>query len=293
MDFLSISTAGISTFFIVILYLMAPVNSLITALPFITRIRIALKRIEDFTTEVGNYPSENATEVSAPVEFESVSFSDVVYQYKENSGSGFTLGPVDLKINKGEVLFITGENGSGKSTFLMLLSGLLRPSSGQVLYNGKPIGDDKYADYRNGISAVFVDNFLFSENYNGFDLSDSNRQWHEGLILLQLQQSIIGRGQKPQRLSKGQQKRLALIYALMENKDVLVLDEWAAEQDPVFRAVFYREILPKLKKQGKTIIAITHDDKYFSAADRVIKFNKGHIVSEEEMPLTNLIWDSN
>jgi putative ATP-binding cassette transporter len=77
------------------------------------------------------------------------------------------------------------------------------------------------------------------------------------------------------RFSQGQRKRLALLMAAVEQRDCLLLDEWAADQDPQFRQFFYHELLPALQSQGKTIIAITHDDHYFDRADRLLKMDAG------------------
>jgi len=81
-------------------------------------------------------------------------------------------------------------------------------------------------------------------------------------------------------LSAGQRKRLALVQAYLENRPVMVFDEWAAEQDPTFRRVFYTEILPDLKRQGKTLIVISHDDRYFHLADRRITLRGGRVADE-------------
>ncbi len=82
-------------------------------------------------------------------------------------------------------------------------------------------------------------------------------------------------------LSTGQRKRLALLNAWLEERPVLVFDEWAADQDPVFRRVFYTELLPELKALGKTIIVISHDDRYFAIADQLIRMQAGRVVSEK------------
>src|SRR5690606_27967207 len=79
------------------------------------------------------------------------------------------------------------------------------------------------------------------------------------------------------RLSQGQRKRLALLVAYLEDRPFYVFDEWAADQDPVFKKIFYTEILPSLKAKGKTVIAITHDDGYFHVADRCFKFEDGKL----------------
>jgi putative ATP-binding cassette transporter len=85
------------------------------------------------------------------------------------------------------------------------------------------------------------------------------------------------------KLSMGQRKRLALIYALMEKRDVMVLDEWAAEQDPHFRAYFYEQIIPVLKQMNKTVIAVTHDDKYYGQADRILHFDFGKVAKDVKL----------
>lgn len=78
-------------------------------------------------------------------------------------------------------------------------------------------------------------------------------------------------------MSTGQKKRLAYIASVLEDKQIYVFDEWAADQDPEFRKYFYEVLLQDLKQKGKTIIAVSHDDRYFSAADKVIKLEYGSI----------------
>jgi putative ATP-binding cassette transporter len=79
------------------------------------------------------------------------------------------------------------------------------------------------------------------------------------------------------KLSTGQRKRLALFAALAEKRPILILDEWAADQDPGFRLFFYNEILPYIKNENITIIAITHDETYFNLADRRLHLESGTI----------------
>ena len=80
------------------------------------------------------------------------------------------------------------------------------------------------------------------------------------------------------KLSRGQRKRLALLTAYLEDRPIYVFDEWAADQDPVFRRIFYLRLLPELKARGKTVVAITHDDRYFGDADRIVKLEEGKVV---------------
>jgi len=218
------------------------------------------------------------------VPFESIRFEAVSFLYASREfGQPFLLEPIDLLIRRGEIVFITGGNGSGKSTFGYLLTGLYRPGAGSIYLNGSEVTEDNHSSYRDLIAAIFSDNYLFSENYDEFDLANSNLQLLEFIELLQMTHILKpDKGKTPldKNLSRGQQKRLALIYALLENKQIIFMDEWAAEQDPRFRAYFYGTVLQKLKEMGKTVILITHDDDYYTYASRVIKFNYGRIVAD-------------
>jgi ABC-type siderophore export system fused ATPase/permease subunit len=266
---------------------MGPVSSIILFIPTITRLKIATERMEQLESEIN-------IKITKPVELEgcdvkmdfyNIRFEDLCYEYNLNEGQNiFALGPVNLTINKGEIIFITGGNGSGKSTFVKLLTGLYQPTSGKIYFNNEELSA-RPGLYSNQFAAIFTDSYLFLDNYNGFDLREDNPLLEEYTQQMQLK-SILekdSQGRIRTYLSKGQQKRLSMIYALLEQKDLLVLDEWAAEQDPLFRKYFYTEFLPLLRDMGKTIIAITHDDAYFSCADRIIKFNYGRIVSEKHL----------
>jgi putative pyoverdin transport system ATP-binding/permease protein len=81
-------------------------------------------------------------------------------------------------------------------------------------------------------------------------------------------------------LSQGQRKRLALLTAYLEDRPFYLFDEWASDQDPMFKETFYTHILPSLKVRGKTVFVITHDDKYFHLADRLLKLDYGRIVQD-------------
>jgi cyclic peptide transporter len=276
------STAGLAgSITIVILYLMGPVNALITAIPFFSRIRVSLDRIEKFSARIGNLRDripEDAAIAQAHC-FSNISFNNVRYAYKSGEGQGFALGPVSLQVNRGELIFITGDNGSGKSTFLMLLSGLLSPTEGRISMDGETIGAGNAILLRNQISAVYVDGYLFKKNYDQVKHEEDDANFQRYLQLVRLEKfGLRNTSDRSTQLSKGQQKRLALVQALMEEKDILVLDEWAAEQDPSFRKYFYTVLLPQMQSMGKTIIAVTHDDRYFPLANRVFHFQQGKLV---------------
>lgn len=283
-------TAGqVAAFVITILYLMRPVAILVGVLPFYNNAKIAIGRIQSFSSDLSQpHQVSRSTAVANPelVPFDVVRFVNVAYEYTdESSQRTFSVGPLNLSIRQGDITFVTGGNGSGKSTFVNLLIGLVKPDRGAILLDGDQL---HVAGAANLVSVVFTNPYLFSENYDGFTLSPDNERLQTYIRWLHMEDVVSMLKDKEllsNRLSKGQQKRLALIYALMEERPILVLDEWAAEQDPEFRAYFYQELLPILKQAGKTIIAVSHDDTYFHCADRLLKFDFGHVVADHSLDL--------
>ncbi|QJB31659.1 cyclic peptide export ABC transporter [Chitinophaga oryzae] len=276
-----LSTADIIAYVVMILFISGPVNNLINLQQIFTRFRVANGRIKKFMSdfEMLEDVPEQAPEISAG--FNDLVFKNIHFNYDNDAGETmFSLGPVDLQVNNNETIFIIGGNGSGKSTFINLLTGLYKPSAGQIVLNGE---DGPYCreKLQSLIAAVFTDNHLFSQNYETFSL-DGNPEYGRLLQLMQLDK-VVGEDSEAaarRKFSKGQSKRMSLIFALLEQKPVIVLDEWAADQDPHFRKYFYEILLPQLKQQGKTVIAVTHDDAYFHLADRIVKFDKGIIVKD-------------
>lgn len=285
--YFNISTEKTTAFLVTILYLIGPVAVLITLIPTYTMVKISVERlnlIEQMLDPIQDRIVPSKLENAAP--FEEIRLENVTYFYNdEERNQKFYLQPVNLTIKKGEIIFITGGNGSGKSTFGNLLTGLYKPYEGAIYFNDQKIDSGQLMYYSDKIAAVFTTNYIFSENYDEFELKENTGELKAHIDMMKMQEVLHldeERDVFDKNLSKGQQKRLALIYALLEEKEIIILDEWAAEQDPGFRKYFYEEILPQLKEQGKTIIAITHDDEYFDRATRVIKFNFGKIVSDKK-----------
>jgi cyclic peptide transporter len=276
-----------TNFVVTILYLLGPVSAVVGALHEFTKMKVAVSRLNQFNKILGieqglNLSHGNMTNFNNS--FESIRFENVTFKYyNAKKEVAFTLQPINLTIKKGESIFITGGNGSGKSTFIMMLAGLYKPTSGNIFLNETLINKDNYSYYRNQISCIFTDNYLFEENYNSFDYQNREEELDELIKKMQLEKVFEIEKEKEKlkvSLSKGQQKRVALIYSFLEKKDVIILDEWAAEQDPEFRAYFYNNIIPNLRERGKTVISVTHDDAYFNKAGRLIKFNFGQVESD-------------
>lgn len=194
----------------------------------------------------------------------------------ESEDAGFRLGPIDLVFEPGQITFIVGGNGSGKSTLAKLITGLYVPRSGSLSLNGERIDHDNIEWYRQNSSAVFTDFHLF-EDYLGFDRPGIDAEVQRYLDELQIAHKVRVQDGRLSTvdLSQGQRKRLALLTALLEDRQIYVFDEWAADQEPRFRDVFYHEILTDLKRRGKTVIVITHDDRYFDCADQLVKLDFG------------------
>lgn len=267
---------------VIILFISGPINNLVNLQQMYTRFVVANRRINKFLED---FKSPNQL-IGSPVEvnqdFQKLSFRDIIFKYDQKEGeeeSTFALGPINLDINQGEVIFVIGGNGSGKSTFINLLTGLYQPSGGEIVINEKAY--ENALQLQNSTSAVFTNNHIFSHNYDEYTLED-NENYQKLLELMEMDEVVLNDSEEAARrkFSKGQGKRMSLIFALLEKKPILILDEWAADQDPIFRKYFYETIIPKLKKQGKTIIAVTHDDSYFHLADRIIKFDYGKIVKD-------------
>jgi putative ATP-binding cassette transporter len=203
----------------------------------------------------------------------------VVFAYESSEvPEAFVLGPLDLSLRRGEVVFIVGGNGSGKSTFVKLLTGLYTPQVGAIHLGGALITDKNRSWYRDHFAAVFSDFFLF-DRLLGLDGDGVDTQAREWLRRLELDAKVEIRGGafSTTALSQGQRKRLALLTAFLEDRPIYVFDEWAADQDPHYRDIFYRGLLPELKARGKTVVVISHDERYYHLGDRVVKLEYGQI----------------
>ncbi|QHI35436.1 ABC transporter ATP-binding/permease protein YojI [Kordia antarctica] len=272
--------AGVISYVVVILFISGPINNLINLQQTYTRFMVANRRIKKFRKDF-QIEEDRVDTPQISTSFQSIEFKNICFNYEEkNKENTFTLGPVNLEVKKGEVIFIIGGNGSGKSTFINILTGLYQPSDGEIIVNESSIIDPK-SELQNYMTAIFTNNHIFSKNYDDYKL-ESNKEYQE--LLKQMELDVVVEDDKEEsarrNFSKGQSKRMSMIFALLEKKPVLILDEWAADQDPYFRKFFYEELIPKFKKDGKTIIAVTHDDAYFNHADRIIKFDFGKIIKD-------------
>ncbi|PCJ56707.1 MAG: hypothetical protein COA79_18050 [Planctomycetota bacterium] len=265
-----------------LLFIVGPLEMIVACIPVMTRSNLALnnlfklEKILDKNLPIEDEP--NPATLEKYFDFKEIDFKEVSFSYRDNLGESlFSVGPFDFNIKRGDTIFIIGGNGSGKSTVLKVLLGLYNRDNGSLSIDNQIINNHSLTPFRNLFSTIFTDFHLFDKIYGIKDVDEEkiNRLIDE-MDLTGKTSFKDGRFTNTH-LSTGQKKRLALIIALMEDKPVYIFDEWAADQDPHFRKHFYETILKQLKSDGKTILAVTHDDHYFHHADRIIKLDYGTV----------------
>ncbi|MGM8872354.1 multidrug ABC transporter permease/ATP-binding protein [Psychrobacter sp. 2Y5] len=300
--------ATVTSFALTLLFIQSPLLAAVGAYPTLQTANVALNKTvslnlaayrADFATSdmdrlsnwqrielkrVGyHYPTaESATAENNPIVGSNINDETRVLNADKSDyvAQGFGLYDINLTLNRGEVVFLIGANGSGKSTLAKLLVGLYQPNKGQVLLDGQVLTEDDYNDYQQHFAAIFGDGYLFDWLQGRGDSLPDNAVVEDWLARLQLTDklSIIEGRLSTTNLSQGQRKRLALLLVIAESKPILLLDEWAADQDPIYRQTFYEQIIPSLKQMGKTLFIISHDDRYFKHADRLLQMHNGKLV---------------
>ena len=258
---------------------------LVQSIPILSAANAAAANIERLEARLAAAAAGIRVEdVQPATRFDGIEMRNVVFSYVEKStDSVFKVGPVDFTLRSGELVFITGGNGSGKSTFLKLLASLYKPDSGEITLDGILVTDRTREAYRQLISAIFVDYHLFQRLYGIRDPDPIEVDRLLAQFRLLDKTHLVNGEFDTIDLSTGQRKRLALIIALLEKRPILLLDEWAADQDPEFRRRFYYDLLPTLHRAGVTVVAITHDDRYLDEMDlpaRRLRMDEGRFVEE-------------
>jgi putative ATP-binding cassette transporter len=278
-----IDRATLTGYALATLYIQQPFGAIMDMIPVIGQGDLAVQKIEKLGLSLSS--EEDPAPRTAPAEaertFDVLELSKVTHTYhRENDEGGFTLGPIDMTLRRGELVFLVGGNGSGKTTLAKIITGLYIPEGGEIRIDGRPVSDATREDYRELFSAIFSDFHVFDVLLGLPPTIKETRVKHYlARLLLDRKVDVVGGVLSTTAVSQGQRKRLALLAAYLEDRPIYLFDEWAADQDPQFKDIFYRELLPELRSQGKTIIAITHDDRYFALADRVVKLEDGHLAA--------------
>jgi putative ATP-binding cassette transporter len=267
-----------------LMFVVGACFGLVQTIPILLTANAAADRIEQLEATLRSFVGERSErEIKIPKRFDRIEMQNIVFRYVDKfSDTTFQIGPLDFTLQSGELVFITGGNGSGKSTFLKVLAGLYPPDSGEIMLDGRRINDESRDAYRALISGIFFDYHLFRRLYG-----IPEPEWGELDHLLEKfrleDKTGLTDGEfRTLDLSGGQRRRLALIVSMLEKRPIMLLDEWTAEQDPEFRAKFYHEILPELLQAGETIVLITHDDRYLDELDlpaRRLHMDEGRFVN--------------
>jgi len=278
-NFMVLDLQTLSGYILMFTYLMVPMERLVNSLPTLGKAGVALEKIESLGLSLANYSEFDSVPPQLRKQWYSLKFKGITHHYQtEREDSSFAVGPLDLVLEPGQLIFIVGGNGSGKSTLAKLMTGLYQPEQGEIYLDEVAIVSENREWYRQHFAVVFADFYLF-DRLLGLDQENLDEIAANYLHKLRLDHKVqINQGKlSTTALSQGQRKRLSLLTAYLEDRPIYLFDEWASDQDPVFKDLFYTELLPSLRDQGKTILVISHDDHYFHLADRLIKLDFGQI----------------
>jgi putative ATP-binding cassette transporter len=280
-----VKTEAVITFQILtlVLFSLMPFEQIVTSYPSVIGTLVSYMRINDLSLDLAAVEGvvEHPVEKAPP--FRRITLRDIETRYNSRETSSFSLGPLDFDLRRGEVVFLVGSNGSGKTTFMNVLCGLLDPTAGSIEVDGKLLAPEDMGGYRAHFSAIFTQYHVFRQLYGLEAVSPEQADEMIERVGLTGITQIRGEGISRLDLSAGQKRRLALAIALLEDRNVLVLDEFVADQDPEKRDYFFRTLVPWLKAQGKTVIVSTHDLAWLECCDRVITFENGKM-SEQQRP---------
>jgi putative pyoverdin transport system ATP-binding/permease protein len=284
----SLGGASIAKTTTALLFVVGACFGLVQSIPILLNANAAANRIDRLEQALAAtlIPRQRPA-IGAPTRFERLEMHNIVFRYTDRfSDTVFKIGPIDFTLQAGELVFITGGNGSGKSTFLRVLSGLYPPDSGEILLDGHPVTNANRDEYRELVSGIFFDYHLFKRLYGIADAEAGDVNQLLAQFRLADKTALTDGEFRTLDLSGGQRRRLALIVSLLEKRPIMLLDEWTAEQDPEFRRKFYDELLPEMLRAGATIVVITHDDRYLDELRlpaRRIRMDEGRIVEQRSV----------
>lgn len=254
---------------------------LVFDLPGLFELDSALAAVEELEMALGDPPQEVAAMSAAEADFNIIRVEAIRFSYGgTDRNGGFSLGPLSLDLERGRTVFLVGTNGAGKSTFLKLLTQLYEPNDGRILIDDSVVDSANKSAYRELFACVFTDFHLFDRLYGLRDVQD----WEANKLLAELgiadSVRVTDGVFSTTDLSSGQRQRLALAVSLLEKRPILVLDEIAADQDPSFRRRIYEELIPKWRDEERTLVVVSHDDRFFDLADTLVTFDGGAVTVE-------------
>ena len=216
-----------------------------------------------------------------------IEVKNISYRYDHKS-EDYILKDVSFHVKQGEWLSIVGHNGSGKSTTVRLIDGLLEAESGDIIISGDKLTSDNVWEKRRQIGMVFQnpdnqfvgatveDDVAFGLENQGMDYSMMVKRVHEALELVGMQDF---KEREPARLSGGQKQRVAIAGVVALQPDIIILDEATSMLDPEGRLELIRTVKEIKDKNHLTVISITHDLDEISLSDRVLVMKNGQVES--------------
>ncbi|MFZ4665408.1 MAG: cyclic peptide export ABC transporter [Prochlorotrichaceae cyanobacterium] len=285
-NFMVLDLQTLSGYILMFTYLMVPMERLVNSLPTLGRAGVALDKIESLGLSLSRHAEFDSAPPTIKHHWQTLTFRGITHYYQaEREDNSFVVGPIDLTLQPGQLIFLVGGNGSGKSTLAKLITGLYIPEQGEIHLDHIAIDGENREWYRQHFSVIFADFYLF-DRLLGLDQTNLDEISQTYLEKLRLDHKVkITQGKlSTTSLSQGQRKRLSLLTAYLEDRPIYLFDEWASDQDPIFKDLFYTQLLPSLRDQGKTILVISHDDHYFHLADRLIKLDYGKIEYDRFCP---------
>jgi putative ATP-binding cassette transporter len=285
-NFMVLDLQTLSGYILMFTYLMVPMERLVNSLPTLGRAGVALDKIESLGLSLSRHAEFDSAPPTINHHWQTLKFRGITHYYQaEREDNSFVVGPIDLTLQPGQLIFLVGGNGSGKSTLAKLITGLYIPEQGEIHLDHIAIDGENREWYRQHFSVIFADFYLF-DRLLGLDQTNLDEISQTYLEKLRLDHKVkITQGKlSTTSLSQGQRKRLSLLTAYLEDRPIYLFDEWASDQDPIFKDLFYTQLLPSLRDQGKTILVISHDDHYFHLADRLIKLDYGKIEYDRFCP---------
>jgi len=272
-----------------LMFVVGACFGLVQSIPVLLTANAAADRIEHLDAALrATAAAHREREIRMPKRFDKIEMQNIVFRYVDKySDTTFQIGPLDFSLNAGELVFITGGNGSGKSTFLRVLAGLYPPDSGEITLDGVRVNDETRDSYRALMSAIFFDYHLFQKLYGIPEPQPGELNRLLAEFRLDDKVTVADGEFSTLDFSTGQKRRLALIVSMLEKRPILLLDEWTAEQDPESRRKFYDKILPELLQAGETIVVITHDQRYLDELDlpaRRLHMEEGRFVEPRSIP---------
>jgi putative ABC transport system ATP-binding protein len=220
-----------------------------------------------------------------------INLQKVVKKYESLAGEVVALKGIDLRINQGEFVAVTGKSGAGKTTLVNVMTGIDRSTSGEIQVAGTPLhtlGTERAAEWRGSTVGVIFQSFQllptltvlqnvtlpmdFARKYS------LPERWQRGMALLE-QLGIAEHAHKlPSAVSGGQQQRISIARAMANDPPILVADEPTGSLDSVTTDAVVR-VFEDLVQQGKTVVMVTHDRDLAQRATRIITLADGEIVS--------------